>query len=77
MGGSNFDYGIDISVDINGNVFTTGVFKGTVDFDPGTGTDNKTSVAGLDLMIIKLDKNGNYVFGIARGGGNDDFVDHV
>ncbi|MDC1451051.1 SBBP repeat-containing protein [Vicingaceae bacterium] len=37
MGGSRFDFGQSIAVDSAGNLYTTGYFFNTVDFDPGTG----------------------------------------
>jgi len=40
MGGSRDDHANSIGVDLNGNVFATGFFRDTVDFNPGTGTDN-------------------------------------
>ncbi len=51
-----------ITVDGLGNVYTTGSFVGTVDFDPGAGIANLTSKGLDDLFISKLDSNGNYLW---------------
>src|SRR5690554_1205426 len=54
-----------ISVDPNGNIYTTGYFTGTVDFDPGTGTTynlTRTGTSGNDVFVSKLDNNGNFVW---------------
>ncbi len=59
MGGTNNDYGHAIDTDANGNVFITGRFQGTADFDPGAGTTNLTSAGGNDIYVLKLDQNGN------------------
>jgi hypothetical protein len=51
------------TVDIHGNVYTTGYFIGTVDFDPGAGTANlSSSGSSYDIFISKIDANGNYVW---------------
>ena len=34
-GGSSADFGRSSKVDVLGNIYTTGSFQGTVDFDPG------------------------------------------
>ena len=54
--------GRDVVTDINGNVYTTGSFTGTVDFDPGAGTANLTSAGSSDIFIQKLDVAGNLTF---------------
>ena len=61
-----------ISTDTNGNVYTTGFFKGTVDFDPGPGTLNLTSFGQYDTFIQKLDSSGNLVWAKSMGGVDDD-----
>ncbi len=71
-GGSAYDYGNAIAVDGTGNVYTTGVFQGTADFDPGTGTQNLVSAGGGDIFISKLDADGNYAWAIALGGSLDE-----
>jgi hypothetical protein len=62
MGGTGIDQGNSIAMDESGNLYSTGSFKGTVDFDPGPATFNLTS-AGIDnLYILKLDAAGNFVW---------------
>jgi hypothetical protein len=59
---------ISITVDTSGNVYTTGYFQGTVDFDPGAGTTNLTSAGGNDIFVSKLDSSGNLVWAKGFGG---------
>lgn len=49
-----------ITVDLEGNVFTTGNFRGTLDFDPGPGTSFRTIQGGVDAFLSKLDSAGNF-----------------
>ena len=72
MGGTGVDIGFGIAVDANGNVYTTGYFERTVDFDPGAGTVNLTSAGAADIFVSKLDVNGNYVWAKATGGSTND-----
>lgn len=54
MGGDLDEYGKGIFVDNSGKVHTTGYFQGTVDFDPGTGTFNLTSLEDSSDIFIAL-----------------------
>jgi hypothetical protein len=72
MGGANRDEGIRIAVDNAGNVYTTGYFNGTADFDPGPDAYNLTAVGQDDIFISKLDSSGNFVWAKAMGGTNDE-----
>jgi hypothetical protein len=74
MGGTNNDIGFDITTDVSGNVYTTGYFRGTVDFDPGSGVFNLTASGSSDneIFIQKLDPNGNFIWAKSVGGSGYD-----
>jgi len=66
IGGTNDQSGTSIAVDDSGNVYTTGFFRGTVDFDPGAGVHNLT--AGWYVTFVsKLDASGNFIWAKAIG----------
>ncbi len=50
------------SVDDSGNVYISGTFSGTVDFDPGIATNYLTSSSMDDIFIVKLDSSGNFLW---------------
>jgi hypothetical protein len=52
----------------NSFLFVTGSFGGTVDFDPGTGTVNKTSAGGKDIFLSCLNLNGELMWNQVWGG---------
>lgn len=68
FGGSNPTRSQSVRTDSDGNVYTMGVFQGTVDFDPGTATQNLTTELSplgwsvTNVFISKLDSDGNYVW---------------
>lgn len=65
LGGTNSDRGLAIAVDNSGNVYTTGRFQGSGDFDPGVGTETLTSGGDSqdsDVFISKLDPSGNFIW---------------
>ncbi|MCE9621425.1 MAG: SBBP repeat-containing protein [Actinomycetia bacterium] len=70
IGGTNGDFGVSGAVDADGNVYTTGLFSGTADFDPGAGVDNLTSAGDNDVFVSKLDTNGDFVW-VHQLGGTD------
>lgn len=73
IGGPNttagsFDWAKGVTTDGAGNVYTTGSFGDSVDFDPGKGTYILPSAGGRDIFVSKLDANGNFVAAAAMGG---------
>jgi hypothetical protein len=72
LGGSGVDSGNSIFVDDSGNVYITGSFQETADFDPGSGTFNLTSSGVQDIFVAKLDTNGNFVWAKRLGGHNSE-----
>ena len=68
MGGTSLDQGNSIAVDSGGNVYTTGFFRGTVDFDPGPGTFNLTGSGAAKFFVSKLDSKGNFLWAKSIGG---------
>lgn len=75
FGGDSYDYASSISLDNDGNVFTTGSFSGQVDFDPSSNEFKLTSVSGEDdIYLHKLDSNGNFQWVETYGGIGRDFV---
>ena len=72
LGGAGIDTGVGIAVDGSGNVFTTGVFTGTADFDPGSATANLTSAGLSDVFVSKLTSTGALGWAERLGGGGID-----
>jgi hypothetical protein len=72
IGGPLEDLGLSIAVDVSGNVYTTGRFRETADFDPGAGVYNLTSAGDTDIFISKLDALGNFVWAKQIGGTSQD-----
>lgn len=73
MGGNRDDVGSSIAVDRRGNVYTTGSFQGTADFDPDPDVIyNLTSTAGRDIFVSKLDSDGRFIWARGMGGTQDD-----
>ncbi len=68
MGGGNWDQGTSITIDASGNIYTTGWFKGSVDFDPGNGVCNLISVSNYDIFIQKLNSAGDFIWAKSMGG---------
>jgi YD repeat-containing protein/probable HAF family extracellular repeat protein len=57
-----------LAVDDSGIVYAGGRFEGTVDFDPGPGVFELTSAGSSDLVVLKLDTEGHFVWAKSMGG---------
>ncbi len=68
MGGSGRDAGNSIAVDGTGNVYTTGFYMGTADFDPGNGVLNLVASFSQEMYISKLSSSGNFIWAKSMGG---------
>jgi phage-related tail fiber protein len=72
MGGISDDRGTALAIDASGNLYITGYFTGTVDFDPEAGTQNLTSAGGNDIFLAKYDASGNFIWTKSMGGTGGD-----
>jgi hypothetical protein len=70
-GSSEYDAVRAVTTDFKGNIYTTGMFSGSVDFDPGDGVVMKQSNGGGDIFISKINPLGELMwvqtFGTASG----------
>jgi hypothetical protein len=73
MGGAPDDESFDLVVDSSGNVYSTGWFRDTADFDPGPGIMNLVSNGSKDIFIQKLAPNGDLKWAKSIGGQFDDW----
>jgi len=73
FGGSFLDAARSIDVDASGNVYVTGEFRETVDFDPGPGIENRTAEDKADIFILKLDAAGNLVWVVTPTGPGENY----
>lgn len=76
---ANLQPGVDhahqtcMAVDANSNVYITGWFQNTVDFDPDTGSFTLTSVSNSeDIFLAKYDANGKFKWVLGFGGTYDE-----
>ena len=62
IGGTSWEEGLDIISDHSGNIYLTGYFYGSIDFDPGAGSNILNNAGGADIFILKLRENGDFVW---------------
>ncbi len=79
IAGSGNDLGKAVQVDIAGNVYVTGYFETSVDLDPDPvatkivqGVNNSR-----DIFILKLDTDGNYLWGESMGNTEVDIANDI
>jgi hypothetical protein len=61
-----------VSLDAVGNVYITGKFTGTTDFDPSANVNSLTSLGSSDIFIAKYNSVGNYIWVLPIGGATSD-----
>ncbi len=64
-------------IDPYGNIYTSGIVQGTMDFDPGVDTVSYTFASNPDFYIIKLDNNGNFIWGYGWGTSQFEFIHDI
>ncbi len=73
LGGPDNDSAWDVGVD-GDHVYTVGHFRGTADFDPGSGSFPLTSADDSDIFVSRLDAAGDFLSVLQIGGALADFV---
>ena len=68
FGGPTGDQPHSMAYDANGNLYMTGLFTGTADFDPGSGSFYLTSNGGTDIFVVKLNSSGDLIWAKSVGG---------
>lgn len=58
FGSPGYDMGAAVTVDGAGNVYATGRFSGTIDFDPGPAVYNLSAIDSTDIFFQSLMRTG-------------------
>jgi type II secretory pathway pseudopilin PulG len=75
MGGTGGDGGMDLEIDSSGNIYLSSFFgSASVDFDPTSGIDTKTTNGSNDTAITRINANGTYGWTHAIGGTLEDVL---
>ncbi len=72
FGANGTDLGESIAVDENDNVYTVGLFGGTVSFNTNNGVFELTGNGNIDIFIYQQDASGNFISAHAIGAGGFD-----
>lgn len=71
MGAVEADFASNAVTDSGGNVYVSGLFRGTVDFDPGAATVSLSSLGGQDVFVAKYSPTGTLYWARRIGGADD------
>lgn len=67
-----FNKGKAVLTDFTGNVYNTGIYSGTIDFDPSADDFSLTANGGDDIYIQKFSPEGNLLWAKSIGGADAD-----
>ncbi len=82
IGGAGTDYSNAVALDGAGNIYVTGYFSQTADFNPGGSGGTLTVAGSTDIFLAKYAPNGDYLWAKSMGGSNSEAaygiaVDHA
>lgn len=77
IGGIASDFATGAVLDAQGNVYVTGTFGATADFDPGSGVYVLNSAGVADVFVLKLNPMGELVWAHAFGGSGNDYGNFI
>jgi gliding motility-associated-like protein len=63
-----------VQVDKQNNVYVTGLFSGTADFDPSSGVYTLTAKGQYDTFVAKYTTNGTLIWAVSMGGSGSDII---
>ncbi|MBI2968101.1 MAG: T9SS type A sorting domain-containing protein [Bacteroidetes bacterium] len=77
VGGLYLDRSYCIAIDDAGNIYLTGNYRDSVDFDPGPGVAKLPPAGNDDIFIAKYDPDGNYMWAKGMGGLQGDYGQYL
>jgi hypothetical protein len=77
FGSTGVDAALGVATDAFGNVYFSGFFNGTIDFNPGVGVNNLTGAGGNDIFITRYDTAGNFKWAFRVGAAGDDKGNYI
>ncbi len=74
IGGVANDAAYGVAINSSNEIYITGYYQGTVDFNPSSSVTNfmYSSNGSIDIFLLKLDSNGNYIWANSVGGWGTD-----
>jgi hypothetical protein len=79
IGGGGIERAGYVTTNSMGDIFVSGAFEGTADFDPGVGVYNLVAIGSgwLDGFFMKLDSSGNFQWANKIGDAYDDYTNSI
>ncbi len=72
FGGSNFDETRGLAMDGADNIYVTGPFQGTAEFNPGGSSQQRTSVGSDDVFALRVSSSNDFGWVRTVGGSSSD-----